>query len=589
MRPINIDPVSEGSLSWAKSRIGECLNQHSGCPGPSTTQLPKRVIQIVDQDNLKITAGEEIGSYTALSYCWGGPQLFGTSTDTFAKMGEGFKTSELPQTLQDAVRLTSELGIEYLWVDSLCIIQDSAEDKEQEIPKMSQYYQDAYVTISAGGEKVTDGFLKSHDFCETHPNTGLGKDLLSMPFFCPNNEVGKIYFREEKNYCLSDEKISKRAWTLQERMLSSRVLTYGSRVLWQCNTAQHSDGGCEDWSFDLRSSKQRSMKPDFAAVNRTTQSDLEDITNKLQVEIYLADDSAATDQSPNQPTVKPPFNVSEIWYSAVHEYSFRQLTIPSDKLPAISGIAIALSKISNDEYLAGHWRSNFLRELMWSTYPDIKTLPSATWRAPSWSWASLNNRITFERLPSPSAIPLATIISYTVIPRNPASKFGEIASANLKIRGPVVEINDIDAVENLLKKENQPSGPRNEDKGLEFRTLWLNFITVDKPDMGDDEDWVRPENVALLVLFAEGEMEEDGIDEPSEEITGEVAEKKNDEIENSKGEKNMFRFKDDKAVASCLVLTRKEDGMYERVGSLSMLTLKGMDNVMKMARDVEIV
>jgi len=88
------------------------------------------------------------GHYVALSYCWGGPQTFATTASTLAEKIAGFNIDELPQTLKDAGQVTQNLGFQYLWIDSQCIIQDSPEDKGHEVSRMADIYKGAYVTVA---------------------------------------------------------------------------------------------------------------------------------------------------------------------------------------------------------------------------------------------------------------------------------------------------------------------------------------------------------------------------------------------------------------------------------------------------------
>ena len=303
------------------------------------SRLPTRVVKILDDEILELHAGEEFGLYTALSYCWEGVQRFATTLATIGRNSMGCKRSDLPQTLQDAILLTRMLGLQYIWIDSSCIIQDSVADKLQEIPNMSLYYKNAYVTICAGGESCNQGFLQIHDECEQHPGLGVTKHLLKLSYLCPDETVGTVYFYEESPYFLSWEPISRRAWTFQERLLSPRVLIYGSRLLWQCHSAQHSDGGVEDWSFDTSASDYRRLQINFTKVDESSKKQ----PPKTDISSVQYIDSS-----------NDPFGS---WYRAVHEFSRRQLTFPEDKLSAIAGFATEFSKLSGDEYLAGLWRS----------------------------------------------------------------------------------------------------------------------------------------------------------------------------------------------------------------------------------------
>ncbi|OAL42992.1 hypothetical protein IQ07DRAFT_525145, partial [Pyrenochaeta sp. DS3sAY3a] len=322
---------SEEGVDQAGQWINECLTEHDECPGPNEPALPRRVIEILDDDNLVLREnldGTAEGRYTALSYCWGGVQDFATTTKTLEYNLQGFKVSELGTSLQDAVFLTRKLGLQYIWIDAMCIIQDSIEDKESEIPKMGPYFNNSHVTIcEATSEGSTNSFLKTRLACEYHPDS-------TLPF---------------------DEPIEGRAWPFQERVLSPRVLNYGQ------------------WLKKKKKKKQ------------SKESNMDTLET-------------------------PPGDIYAYWHQAVHAYSVRLKTLQSDKLPAIAALASVFAEASGDEYIAGLWRGNLLRELLWSTWPDIYIQKPDEYRAPTWSWASCDNNITYKHLPPGDARPVAKVI-----------------------------------------------------------------------------------------------------------------------------------------------------------------------------------
>jgi hypothetical protein len=129
--------------------------------------MPTRVLEISvgENDDYSIRLHESTGEtapYIALSYIWGEePQTFLTNEDNFNDRMQHIDAKILPKTIIDAVRCTQGLGLKYLWVDSLCIKQNSDTDKAQEIGRMSSIYKNAYVTISAAkATKCEDGFLE---------------------------------------------------------------------------------------------------------------------------------------------------------------------------------------------------------------------------------------------------------------------------------------------------------------------------------------------------------------------------------------------------------------------------------------------
>lgn len=177
--------------------------------------------------------------YAVLSYCWGGDQVFKTVESKRGTVSRARK--DLSQTIQDAVLVTRQLKLEYLWVDSMCIIQDSVEDKSALISQMHKIYTCAQVTIAASkASKCTEGFLA--------PRVNVPQ--FYIPIRYPSGRVGPHRFGRViliASPHRSVEPLVIRAWTLQESLLSRRILSYGSLQLhWYCATTEHCDGGIID-------------------------------------------------------------------------------------------------------------------------------------------------------------------------------------------------------------------------------------------------------------------------------------------------------------------------------------------------------
>ena len=536
-RPIATRLSSERSLAQARKWIDNCLHNHESCPDLKKTRLPKRVVEILDDATLRLVTSEDEAAYATLSYCWGGPQSFATISSNVQENSAMFTRSSLPQTLQDAVQVTESLGLKYIWIDSLCIIQDSLTDKEEEIPKMSQYYSNSHVTIcAAAAETCNDGFFKPRGECKQHPDSGIPRDLLKLPFLCPDGELDTIYFREENPYISALEPINRRAWTLQELLLSPRVLIYGGRLLWQCHTVQHSDGGVEDWSMDNLGKEHRRVS---SVILRSKAS---------------PDEKQGPDQDTNadgvvKPSARTPDELFGVWHHAIEEFSCRRLTFPEDKLPAVAGLAVSFQELLDDEYLAGLWRGNLARELLWSTWPNLQLLKPAKWRAPTWSWASVDNKVAFNRTPSTDARNLTRIVNCSVTPRSAASAFGEVAAGVLEIEAPVLSFENEESINHTLLKEYMFPGPVGYDVNWHRRILESNQASMRQvTSPGSNEDWVRPQKPLLLLMF----------EEPA----------------NEDGDSEMA--KDNARTMYChgLVLEDKGSGEYERVANFTRFSIE---------------
>jgi hypothetical protein len=272
--------------------------------------------------------------------------------------------------------VTLKLGLRYIWIDSLCIIQDDQEDLSREIASMADTYQGASVTISAASSaSVNDGFISNH---KTVSHT-----RVKLPFQSSTVKDGTILLEQAGRlaYNPAEDPINLRAWTLQEHILPRRMLIFGNRQLW--------------WTCESAIS--------FDALPRKL------ITNVPAVQRKSGNDRYSLDY----------------WRSIVCDYTRRFLTYPNDKLPAIAGVAQLYSQFFNSKYLAGLWEFALLPELMWcSTRSDI-TRPLAR-RAPSWSWASIDGEVHHNWCPLDPGPDAPKVVACHIVPVSESSPFGPI-------------------------------------------------------------------------------------------------------------------------------------------------------------------
>lgn len=453
-------------------------------------KLPTRVIQVGADGHLRLyeSAPEEQGRYIALSYCWGGPQHFQTLNSTLAERIAGFSVESLPQTLQDAVRVTQQLGIPYLWVDSICIIQDSVKDKSQEVSKMAEIYKQAYLTICAEkAYKADDGFLKD---C-SDPITRLWPSLVPMDYPSPNRDtrdiekalrmesdsIEKIWLMGENNVAVRwfPDPVSRRGWCLQERILSPRLLSYGRWPMWTCNGMSRSDGG-----FYIHDDKDRlyGRLAELLLQSPKAQSGIQSLDLLGTVQLYQA------------------------WYRVLKDYTKREFRFSSDKLPGIGGIAAEISRITGARYAAGLWEQNLLHDLMWFA----KTLEwcnrPGTWRAPTWSWAAVECPISYSEV-TDDVVPLASVGSCDVALVDSESPFGEVKEGTIEVSGPFARI-DRNNVQDMLRHQALSPSPPKSNSVDEWTRLQLEDISSRPRDEHREREEALdslPEEVFALLLF----------------------------------------------------------------------------------------
>ncbi|KAL1614359.1 hypothetical protein SLS54_009786 [Diplodia seriata] len=144
-----------------------CRETHEACVSPMNPhyddeediepELPRRVLDVGEASTPStvrlVEANGLHAHYVALSHCWGPPDKhpLRTTTATLAKHLKGIEFEQLPKTFQDAAIITRALGLKYLWIDSLCILQDNEDEWREEVGKMGSLYQLATLTVAASG------------------------------------------------------------------------------------------------------------------------------------------------------------------------------------------------------------------------------------------------------------------------------------------------------------------------------------------------------------------------------------------------------------------------------------------------------
>ncbi|THV50986.1 hypothetical protein BGAL_0128g00220 [Botrytis galanthina] len=355
-QPVVAKDNFERIIPQIKKWLDDCCHHHSELCRYSTPKLPTRVLQIESETKslvrLYVSRPDQKDNYIALSYCWGGPQNFTTTSSTLEHNMRGFDVDNLPLTFKDTVFMARKLGIRYIWIDALCIIQDSDIDKAREIEAMGDIFKNATVTISAASATSVDGGLFDH---EPTP------DLLEIPFCLPDKSLSKIYISRTQFPGEDKEPVNQRAWCFQESILSPRLLSFRStELLWHCQSLK-----------DAPVAKSNCFYYETRA--------------EVPANIYGLDVAIEP---------KSAFSRAQNWNTIVESFTRRQLTNPEDRLPAIFGIAKELALVWNDEHVFGVMRSTVERHLSWAVvHPyglDTKHEIARNDRAPSWSWVSID-------------------------------------------------------------------------------------------------------------------------------------------------------------------------------------------------------
>ncbi len=310
-------------FTLAKGWMEDCRRDHpETCRRNTEVALPTRLIDVSGRDSdpdirLHISRPDEVGEYMALSYCWGGGQQVVTTRANIHDMKKRITLSSLPLTLQDAVRVTRKMGHRYLWIDALCIVQDSHEDKGREIQRMGSIYKNASLTISAAtASAVSQGFLGRRP--KPLPSC---KWQLDIPGHGPHTIFISTRPGTIQDYRPYDP-LDDRGWTLQESLLSPRLLVFSEQEpLWHCQAARFkkAEGGYLDyWDW-------REPLPGYVFIDSSL------------------DGSSVT-----------PKERRKLWLDIVDNLIRRLLSDKKDRLSAIAGIAAELQRHWKDDYLFGH-------------------------------------------------------------------------------------------------------------------------------------------------------------------------------------------------------------------------------------------
>jgi len=299
--------------------------------------------------------------YAALSYCWGENGNFITEEHTLGDYEKHIPVEKLPQTIKNAFCLTKAIGLHYLWVDAICIVQGNKQEWGEESQKMGHIYSNAKIVLSA----TRSGNVKEGMFTQ-RPATPLSTDIEAVggSMLARRNLNHEIITscRTKSNYWWEKHingtfPLLSRGWGFQERMLATRIVHFTpSELVWECQKLRKCECG-------------------------VMESNLFPVMNNLGSALRICLEQPKDERS-----------VRQMWREIVNSYSVRKLTQIDDKLPALSGIAGLLQERSGDTYAAGLWRRSLPFDLLWRC-DQSGNLQSKKTRSPSWSWISVDGAV----------------------------------------------------------------------------------------------------------------------------------------------------------------------------------------------------
>ena len=361
------------SLQTAADWLSTCRREHEKCRVMISPDdyVPKPLLSIDSPVVGKVQMVAKSWSkdtsirYATLSHCWGSSKPLKLTASSLSLLEAGIEVARLPQVFQDAIYTSKSIGIQFLWIDSLCILQDSKRDWDEQAPQMSQIYRNGCLNIAASAAaNSSQTCFQSRDRSQTEPCI-VQTDWVS----CPNGEY-HVYHNDIWQDLVESKPLSKRAWVVQERILSPRVLYMtGQQLSWECYQLK----ACEAYQGGL------------PRVNHDDWLRRDALWHPFQ---------PAKDGGPIAATIEGlprEIQFRKRWTGIVRMYTQRHLTVTTDRLIALAGIAKAIGAALKDDYCAGLWKQNLAVEMTWfpSSSEGTKSRPEP-YRAPSWSWACLD-------------------------------------------------------------------------------------------------------------------------------------------------------------------------------------------------------
>ncbi|KAJ4421545.1 hypothetical protein N0V82_003683 [Gnomoniopsis sp. IMI 355080] len=466
VKHIDREPGSEGSIRKIKNMMARCSINHDFCKKAEALvsqirRLPKRVVEVGPADNTGIRVFEHAyddeirkEKYIALSHTWGSTRHTLLKHDNSKQMKRNVPHDELPSLYQDAIAITRRFGYQYIWIDSLCIIQGDDHDFAAEGAKMALIYEGAEFVLAASSAPNGDAGLCvprgpyveiknatkpgetwsvfAREEC-THRVLGDEHAVWRAPYALkdcsqlwavprdPASEQrtgGEIDYTDFEDPDCNDFPLNYRAWCLQERILGSKVLHFTKQeLLFECLTSLECECGFfEDHRGDLLLETRRAVKSGREHFGRVQ---LESISFSGRVARRTSrwhnqfrkgverPEPAKIDVQQQQSSLH-----RETWRDLVVQYSQKKLSDPYDALVAIAGLAQRWENTeTTGRYLAGLWEKDILNGLRWM--PDTKEPESILankfhereqkigrdidrYLAPSWSWASIQRGVAWK-------------------------------------------------------------------------------------------------------------------------------------------------------------------------------------------------
>ncbi|KAH8679554.1 heterokaryon incompatibility protein-domain-containing protein [Tricladium varicosporioides] len=446
---VAVRPSVKYCAEFTNTRLADCNALHHNCKELTKPQLPTRVIDvgtITTLPRLFISGGKR-ANYITLSHCWGNKEHspLRTTTLSLSRYYDEIPWTELGQTFQDAILITRELGVQFLWIDSLCIIQDSESDWETESARMAEVYLNSLLTLAATASLDGRGGCIIPRLSRT--NNGLDETEIDLPsgeqvlLQSRSQEETDVFVRSAMRYSHDIIRMRRgsvetgaallnRAWVYQETVLSPRTVHFHSEeLIWECREGLSCE--CGHFEFPQRAGSPHGCMVYSPGSWKSPYSSIQLLKNNGVVQREEA---------------------LQQWYRVIVDYSSLKLTYDADRLPALAGLASYFAEKLDTPYLAGLWLSDLSRGLLWKRSWGVpcRRLSGPGTTIPTWSWASIipiNDAHPHETPSTESPIqcpPQQVDVCITILAATCTiagiDTFGKVSRGLLQVKGTLVEI-----------------------------------------------------------------------------------------------------------------------------------------------------
>jgi hypothetical protein len=477
---LSSSPSSDVKLDIMKGWIDTCVQSHDRCRPPANQCVPRRLIHLIDdeQRSIRLHSPATPVQFAALSYRWGPDEQFKTLKENLSARYKILDTSPWPKSLQDSLIIARGLGLQYIWIDAICIVQDDTDDWAEEASNMARIYSTAHVVLSATSAKDSaEGFLKER----------------SAPFLIESQRrdgsIQEYYARRNNSHTCdlvskrTDYPLFERGWCLQERLLARRLIHFlPDEIRYECQVGRECECGVASREYGFEAARQGSYSfPELRSAK--SMEGLE---------------------------------FAWLWMSMIWDYSRMHLSEPTDNLPAFSGLAACMEHLNPGKYIAGMWEHNIAIQLGWrhdekdDSAHELQP-PKLALHGPTFSWSSYTKPLAIGAPYDTQSLILCRL-DHADIRLATVNPYGQIHEASIRLSGHCVPGDEmIRHLQTTIPKDSErlvqldtgfyfcADNPIS-DESLENAMEWRSVMCFGLYEFEDKETTTHTVDVLLLQL-----------------------------------------------------------------------------------------